>query len=59
MARSPKCPEQPQQSKRAKRGMKCIEEKRFIYWGEPQRAPQLRDDLDFRHSRYISIYLKQ
>ena len=23
-----------------------------IYWGEPQRAPQLRVDLDFRHSRY-------
>ena len=23
------------------------------YWGEPQRAPQLRVDLDFRHSQYI------
>ena len=29
---------------------------RSIYWGEPQRAPQLRVDLDFRHSRYIYIY---
>ena len=27
------------------------------FWGEPQRAPQLRVDLDFRHcSRYIYIY---
>ena len=24
----------------------------FVCWGEPQRAPQLRVDLDFRHSRY-------
>ena len=26
------------------------------YWGEPQRAPHLRVDSDFRHSRYICIY---
>ena len=25
----------------------------ICHWGEPQRAPQLRVDLDFRHSRYI------
>ena len=31
LARSPKCPQQLQQSKLAKRGMKFIEEKRFIY----------------------------
>ena len=27
----------------------------FGNWGEPQRAPQLRVDLDFRHWRYIYI----
>ena len=26
---------------------------KYFNWGEPQRAPQLRVDLDFRHSRYI------
>ena len=28
-----------------------------INWGEPQRAPQLRVDLAFRHSRYLFICL--
>ena len=30
-----------------------------VNWGEPQRAPQLRVDSDFRHSRYIYIYINR
>ena len=29
----------------------------MFYWGEPQRAPQLRVDLAVRHSRYIFFWI--